>query len=340
MTQHWQGALSCPRAYGDDLERALLKGSNDAFVVTELLDRPLSGEGEHLYLWVKSDGDNTQWLAKSIADALGVAPVDVSFSGLKDRNAITYQWFSVYDPKRQYDNAVKDVFESFPTSELLSQTRDTQKLRRGMHLGNRFAIQIIFDRSMTGEAEQRLAGKLQRIRDFGVPNYFGLQRFGHEGNNLKAFDDYTQLLQAKSRKRVRKPKGIVISAARSHLFNKILAVKVKLQIWQDLHACEPLVAGMPSSPLWGRGRLASEGELLALEQATANELSSWTGPLECLGLQQERRSNVCRPAAFTWQFDGQCLGLSFELPPGEYATTVLREIADCYEPPRALKEPG
>ena len=325
-----------PRAYGGPVGSALLKKENRDFVVTELFDRALSGEGEHLYLWVKSNGDNTQWLAKQMAERLGIDAVDVGFSGLKDRSAITYQWFSIYDPKREFNDSIAEVFSQFDSSELLQISRDTQKLRRGMHAGNHFSIRLEFEETLTAQCAAQLENILTNVGDKGVPNYFGHQRFGHDGNNLKAFDDYVQLTKAKSRKRLRKPKGIVISAARSQIFNAVLALKVESGVWSERLTGDPQINGLPSSPLWGRGRLTSDGEAKKLEQTIADQFTEWAGVLECLGLQQERRANICKPAKFDWSLADRDLNLSFELPPGEYATTVLREIAECYEPERKL----
>lgn len=330
--------LDYPRAYSGPVGRALLKGENRDFIVTELFERELSGEGEHLYLWIKSDGDNTQWLAKKIAEGLGIDAIDVGYCGLKDRNAVTFQWFSIYDPKRKFEQDVSAILNQLDSSELLKTDRDTQKLRRGMHAGNHFEIRLEFVRPLSQQCASQLERILHAVCEKGVPNYFGAQRFGHEGNNLNAFDDYVQLTKTKSRKRLRKPKGIVISAARSQIFNTILAAKVEAGNWCEALGGDPQINGLPSSPLWGRGRLTSEGEAKLLEQAIADQFMEWTGVLECLGLQQERRTNACLPTSFRWSLTDRDLNLSFELAPGEYATTVLREIAHCYEPDR-LKKP-
>lgn len=323
-----------PWAHGGPLGRALLKGENEDFVVTEIFNGPINDEGEHLYLWVKSNGDNTQWLAKAIADALTIDVVDIGFSGLKDRNAVTFQWFSIYDPKRMFAARITEVFNNIGTSELLETRRGIQKLRRGMHSGNRFNIRLVFEQPLSLQCINELEQRLHKIREQGVPNYFGQQRFGHGGNNLKSFDAYVQLAKIKSRKRLRKPKGIVISAARSHIFNVVLATKVHSCSWNELLAGDPQLDGLPSSPLWGRGRLTSSEDAKLIEQGVADQFADWAGALECLGLQQERRANICRPSALSWLFGFQDLCLNFELPPGEYATSVLREIVDCYEPER------
>ena len=339
MTNHL--SLSFPYAYSGVRPRAMLKSENTHFFVAENLGFTPSGEGEHLYLFIESNGDNTQWVADKIAEHLGVKPVDVGFCGLKDRNAITRQWFSVYDPKREAEP--KLVGLSSPERQILSQTRSHAKLRRGDHAGNHFLIRLGLEEPLSDAYKAELTERLAIIALQGVPNYFGLQRFGRMGSNLQAFDQWL-IKQAQTpsppggpkNKRAKRsnPTGLVLSAARSLLFNRLLAKRVEQDCWAEVIAGDVCADQLPTGPLWGRGRSATAEVALTLEQEALAPLKAWADALEHLGLQQERRVLVNVPQDFNWQWEGQMLVLSFGLLPGAYATVVLRELCDCYEPLR------
>src|SRR5690606_7634888 len=157
------------------------------------------------------------WVAEKLAKFFAVKPFDVGYCGMKDRNAVTTQWFSIYLPK--YDEGQVD-WQSFASNidaqiELLQYGRHKQKLRRGMHGGNHFAIHLR-DISENPDLNERLA----HIAKFGVPNYFGEQRFGREGNNL---DEVARWVETGRLPKSRNKKSIILSAARSFLFNQVLS---------------------------------------------------------------------------------------------------------------------
>ncbi len=368
--------LDFPYAYGQPTLRALLKGENAHFVVHEQLGFEPAGEGEHWYVHVESDGDNTQWLAEQMAKALDVKGLDIGFCGLKDRNAITRQWFSIYDPKQTLHDLQARLVGALPNSQILEVTRGQTKLRRGMHAGNGFIITLVFSEHTLPSIKAPLEAKLEQIKTCGVPNYFGLQRFGRNGNNLQEFDRFLAQQEAakasrdsgplartakKGRNKPRKPKGIILSSARSYLFNCVLTERVKSDTWQCVidgdvvHASHAGVldqgvaqeassiddltqpVGVATAPLWGRGRSHTAGSALAIEQEALQSLSTWANALEHLGLSQERRKLCSMPQDLIWVFDDKepvTLRLIFSLPPGEYATGILREICECYEPDR------
>ncbi|WP_053981964.1 tRNA pseudouridine(13) synthase TruD [Marinagarivorans algicola] len=370
--------LDFPYAYGKPALRALLKGENAHFVVHEQLGFEPAGEGEHWYVHTESDGDNTQWLADQMAKALGVKALDIGFCGLKDRHAITRQWFSIYDPKQSIHDLKARLAPALPNSQILEVTRGQAKLRRGMHAGNGFIITLVFSDLALASIQAPLVAKLEQIKACGVPNYFGLQRFGRNGNNLQEFDRFLLQQEAvkasrdsttlapttkKGRNKPRKPKGIILSAARAYLFNCVLAERVKSETWQcvidgdvtheghasALNQCvtqnaKPLIEGstlpenVATAPLWGRGRSHTAGRALMIEQEALHSMSAWANALEHLGLSQERRKLCSVPQDFMWGFDDKdavTLRLIFSLPPGEYATGILREVCECYEPDRS-----
>ena len=132
----------------------------------------------------------------------------------------------------------------------------------------------------------------------------------------------------------RKPKGIILSAARSYLFNQVLCERVKEGSWKALLQGDVELNNLPTAPLWGRGRSATAGAAYDLECRALLPLQPWADALEHLGLNQERRALVSKPKNLQWKVSAKVLTLAFELPPGEYATGVLRELCRCREPSR------
>ncbi len=163
-----------PRAHGAACGEAVLKAVAEDFQVDEVLDIPLSGEGEHLWLWVEKRGLNTEEAARRLGRAAGVQQKNVSYAGLKDRQALTRQWFSLHLPgKADPDLGAAEGADL----RILRRTRHSRKLQRGAHAANGFTLRL------TGLRAERalLDARLERIAADGVPNYFGLQRFGHGG---------------------------------------------------------------------------------------------------------------------------------------------------------------
>lgn len=303
-------SLDFPYAYGQPSAQALFRSVPEDFQVDEDLGLELAGSGEHLYVQLRKRGQNTLWLARELARFCGVRDFDVGYSGLKDRQAVTTQWFSVYLPK----GLQCDLAAFRPEGvELLDAQWHSHKLKAGMHRSNHFVIRL---RNLSAPVDHRL----EQVAE-GVPNYFGEQRFGIDGGNL---EQAQALLVERRNIRNRKERGLILSAARSYLFNRVLAQRVQEGSWS-----QPLDGeDEPSGPLWGRGRPLASGETLALETAVLAEWQEWCHALEHQGLQQERRPLRCVPGNFEGHQEAQDLLLSFSLPPGQYATAVLRELVE------------
>ena len=324
-----------PKAYPDTQARGVLKQQIDDFKVDEIPLGPFTGEGEHVVLHIKKQGVNTHWVGNLIAEAYGVKEQDVSYAGKKDRHGVTTQWFSVYLPKAQAAKVEEilapDYFaaksENDEVIEILSQGRHSKKLRRGDLLGNRFTITL---RDVQGD-RTLIEANLERIKQQGVPNYFGAQRFGHGGGNM---DHALAMLTGKVQVRNRNKKGMYLSAARSYLFNQVIGERIQRGLWHQALEGDLDSQGQPtqlseqaSAPLWGRGRLSSTAKTLELEQQMAEPLAELCEGMEHAGLNQERRVIVCVAEGLRWQWstDG-CLTLSFALAAGQYATSVIDEI--------------
>lgn len=318
-----------PNAYPASGASATLKLLNEDFIVTELPLQLPGGEGEHVWLDIEKNGANTVFVAQQLAEAAGVQDRDVGYAGLKDRYAITRQWFSIYLPKGERPDLTG---LQHPEFKVLSQSRHVKKLRPGDLQGNRFRIVL---RDVTGDPGVMTAieANLQAVAAQGVPNYFGAQRFGFDGGNV---EQGRAMLAREIRVRNPKKKGIYLSAVRSFVFNEVLALRIRQGLWgQTLPGDVMDEAGQPTGPLWGRGRVTTTGQAQALEMGVAKRHASLCDGMEHAGLDQERRALVVRPADMSWEWPqaGQ-LVLAFSLPAGTYATSVLNEILRTTEPDR------
>ena len=289
------------------------------FCVDETLGFELSGAGEHVYLHVYKRGDNTAWVVKQIARLAEVATMDVGYCGLKDRRALTSQWFSIYLPKGPEPDWSQLNSASIQVTKV---TRHSQKLRRGQHKNNRFCIRL---RDLSADLPDTL---IEQVLNQGVPNYFGEQRFGHGGENLNLAEE---LLSGERKIRNRQRRGLILSAARSYLFNLVLASRVRDGSWNqciDGDTCVDIGTGrFAEGPLWGRGRSPAQLDALAQEAEILEPWAKWRDAMEHMGLSQDRRALVLRSIDPSWQREGSDLILKFALSPGCYATALLRELA-------------
>ncbi len=342
-------------ANGESRCQGVYKSRAEDFVVEEQIAFTLSGEGEHLWCWVEKKGENTDWVSHQLAKWAGVRTSRVGVAGQKDRHAVTRQWFSIQLPGQEDPDPQALQLDSV---RILKMVRHQRKLQTGGLQGNRFELVI---RDIQGECAD-LETRLQSIREQGVPNYFGEQRFGNHGRNLpKATEFFNgQLTRLK-----RNQKSMYISAARSWIFNQILSKRIEQQSWnrfmpgdvmqlegssrwfeddgsaelavrveqQDLH---------PTGAMVGRGELPTKQSVLALESEVLNEFPQWAEGLDKLGLKQDRRALRVLPKELTWQWlsdeDGtKVLQVCFTLPAGSYATMVLRELMQVEDGQRLLK---
>ncbi|OYT87853.1 MAG: tRNA pseudouridine(13) synthase TruD [Burkholderiales bacterium PBB6] len=317
---HW------PNAYPASGATATLKLLNEDFIVTELPLQLPSGEGEHIWLDIEKNGANTAFVAQQLAAAAGVEERDVGYAGLKDRYAITRQWFSIYLPKGETPDLTQ---LQHPEFKVLSQSRHVKKLRPGDLLGNRFRIVL---REVTGDRDA-VEANLKAVAAHGVPNYFGAQRFGHDGGNV---EQGRAMLAREIRVRNPKKKGIYLSAVRSFIFNEVLALRMQQGLWGKTLPGDVMdEAGRPTGPLWGRGRVSTTEDAQALENGVAERNAVLCDGMEHAGLDQQRRSLVASPQDMSWEWlQADQLVITFALPAGNYATSLLNEILHTTEPDR------
>jgi tRNA pseudouridine13 synthase len=334
--------LRPPRAHGAPLPPAELKATPEDFHVEEQLSFEPSGTGPHWLLRVEKRTANTRWVAAEIARLAGVPARDVGYAGLKDRHAIAVQWFSVPNLGRSAESWVDVRTAEFKVLEARANLR---KLKVGALSGNRFRIRL---RNATWSREQ-LDLKLDALRAHGAPNYFGPQRFGRDGYNL---DRVAAWVQSGVAPRGRAERSFTLSAARSLMFNAVLARRVEAGDWSQLAPGD--LASLdgsgshfsvtsfddelrrrlaefdihPSGPLWGRGHPASQGRALEHELEVSREFAPVAELLAAEGLTQERRALRCAIRELSAERDASTLTLSFSLGRGQFATAVLREICE------------
>jgi tRNA pseudouridine13 synthase len=322
---------------------ACFKQSPEDFIVEEELPFGLTGQGEHAWLKVRKRDNNTDWVAAGIAQHAGVKKHAVGYAGLKDRFAVTTQWFSVYLPGRDDVNWDELHLEGV---DVLETTRHQRKLQRGALKQNRFTIRLSeIEIANNGDIEQVIE-RCELIRQQGIPNYFGEQRFGHGLSNLAD----AERMFSQSRKRVpRHKRSLFLSAARSWIFNTILSERIRAGTWNHRikgdvfmldgrSACfsddgsddldQRLNNGEihPTAVLWGDGENMATADCEAIEAAVVDRYPLFKQGLRDARVAQQRRSLRLMVKDIECHRQDSGLVLAFSLQAGSYATMVLREI--------------
>jgi tRNA pseudouridine13 synthase len=347
LPEHWiRAALDVPLAFGGAAGRARLRVEPEDFQVDEQLGFAPAGAGPHALLRVRKRLANTEWVAREIARAARVRPFDVGYAGLKDRRAVTTQWFTVPLGKATADSWLGAQGEGWQVIEAHAHGR---KLPRGALAGNRFTLRL---RQFEGDRDRCLE-LLQRVGEAGTPNGFGPQRFGRELGNLQVAWAATQHAAGRDGEPLR---GMVLSAARSLMFNAVLAQRIAQGSWNTLVAGDlanldgrnsvfavdqpdatlaARVAALdlhPTGPLQGEGGPQPAGDVAALEQQVLAQYGELGAVVLRSRVEAARRPLRVALRHLEAGFDGDTLQLGFELRGGSFATAVLREIVDAAEP--------
>ena len=341
MTENKQSAIEVPvweYAYGGPASQGKIKTLPDDFIVEEQLSFEPEGAGEHAFLQIEKCGENTDFVARLLARFAGVRQRDVSYAGIKDRHARTTQWFSVWLPGKQDPDWKQMETE---TIKVLQATRHARKLKRGVLSGNQFQIRI---RDWQGDKIQ-LEQQLQQIKNHGFPNYFGVQRFGNQGQNVNR-----ALSLFAGAKVKREQRSIYLSAARSYLFNQLLSSRILAGNWNqaiegdvcifdqsnsyfkvdtlDDSVVERVNAAdiHPTGMMYGKGESEVSGQAQLIEQSIINDAPELADGLVKLDLTADRRALRVMVKNLHWEIDESELLLRFSLPSGCYATSLLREL--------------
>jgi tRNA pseudouridine13 synthase len=313
----------------------------DFFVAEELGFEP-SGEGEHLLLYIRKKNITTEMLVSDLAKLFKLKTRDIGFCGLKDKKAVTEQWLSVHLPIK---DSIPDV--AGYNWQLIKGVRHNKKLRRGIHKGNRFVIQL---RNIEGDASL-LEERLKVLGEEGFPNYFGWQRFGGGGSNVeKAERLFLGELKCKPFQR-----SLFYSAARSYLFNHFLSLRIQSNTWNNalsgdcfnldgtnaIFGPEDITADIerriiekdihPVGPLFGVDNLRLESKSLEVCEQVANQFPVLVAGLVAAKIKTAWRPLRVMPKSLNWKLNDQSCELMFSLPVGSYATALIHELVTLNE---------
>ena len=310
-------------------------------------ERPLyqpCGEGEHLYITITKRGLSTPDLVRRLSSTLGIKAQAIGVAGLKDARAVTTQMVSLQGVTPEQVSGIK-TDDSLLSFQILGRHRN--RLRTGHHAGNRFRLVI---RQVADHARDTVPSVLDHLRTRGVPNYFGPQRQGKRGDNYEV--GAALLHDARRREKMNRAQRIwYLNAYQSFLFNRMLARRIhtidrvfvgdwatKLENGacfevDDAEKEQPRVDRFEISPTgilfgsrvsWASGEPGSIEEAVIAETGTTKE--ALVAAAKACGFRGERRALRIPLAELEWSLSGDVLTLSFRLPPGAYATSVLREL--------------
>lgn len=355
----WLGLDKLAYLQGEPTARGMLKQQFADFKVSEELGFEMGGNGEHLFLYIKKQNLSTIEVVRKIAAVAEARIAMVGYAGMKDKRAECTQWFSV--PLQKEKGAVKENENQSIISRLedenikiISTVRNNRKLKIGSHKRNLFDITL---RNCL-EGREEFDANLDKIKQFGVPNYYGFQRFGRELSNLKQVDKLIHDPQTNTKRRQKSfKKGMLISAARAYVFNQVLSSRITNNNWSqfvagdvinldgtarnfiveegawdatlqkrlenfDIHLTGPLLGKVDS-----KDKYISSGKAADIEKAEVDKYPKILEYLQKIGAKSSRRPLRFLPEELRWAWLDDCtLNLSFALSPGAYATSLLREV--------------
>lgn len=321
---------------------ALLKQECADFIVIEDLGYEMSGDGEFVALRVRKTGANTLFVGEKLAKFAGVSERNMGYAGLKDRQAVTEQWFCLQMPGQETPDFSQFELEGV---EILEVTRHNRKIRTGSLQGNHFEILL-----RGAEETDELKARLEFVKNFGFPNYFMEQRFGRDGHNL------TQALrwaQGEIKVKDRKKRSFYLSAARSEIFNLVVAARIEQGVADRVLAND--IVQLNGSHSWFKAdeneelnalqvRLDSQDILLTapligeqnlqaseIENEIVAEHNAFAPLMKQEKMKAVRRPLLMRAQDFRWAFNKDGLKLNFYLPSGSYATALIRELVNYKE---------
>lgn len=352
------------RAYGGPVFNGLIKEQPEDFFVREELGFEPAGDGDHLYLWIEKKGMNTLAVREKLAQIAHLPPVNIGYSGLKDKKAITQQWFSLKPKKNSNIDKELEGFEfneKFPGNEqsfrILKILKHNKKLKIGSHRGNYFEVNIkrCFPISSAYSASQAIEQKkevIQCIEQQGFPNYFGNQRFGYNFNNI---DKAIKLFDGKI-KPSKEKRSLYLSAARSFLFNALLNERVIQNNWNQYIVDDHLILNGSNSffsidtnnkedienihrrikekDIHIAGILpgySDANEIRGIEHNVFNQFPKLYKPLIESDIKLTRRPLRGTVKNLTTTVDDDVMSFKFSLPKGSYATVFLSELFNIVE---------
>ena len=321
---------------------ARIKQHWDDFRVDEELGFAPTGAGEHLLLRIEKAGQSTTEVARQISSTLGISDSDIGYSGMKDRQARTRQWFSI-----RLDQAAEAELGRLQSDQLqiLEQSRNQRKLQIGAHKANHFQLILreVMGVNASGaeppatNAEASLDRKLQTLAHQGVPNYFGSQRFGRDLSNLHQVRELlraeaSQAIATRNRYRHKRKRSMLYSAARAYLFNQLLSARITRGNWasyvdgdvlnlnhtkrcflvepgawgpelqQRLDELDIHITGLLPGRIDSKDRYVTRGQSADTEKAVCKEFAELVTGLEQQGLSAARRPLRFQVQQLQWQW--------------------------------------
>ncbi|HQS01646.1 MAG: hypothetical protein B7Y07_05730 [Halothiobacillus sp. 24-54-40] len=360
-----EGPLSdLARLLEPPLLRGVLKQSPADFRVDEVLGFEPDGEGPHGLFLIEKTGMTTGHLLGALSKISRVPERDIGFCGLKDKQAVTTQWFSLPLPPKHPPHTDPDWFAALPNGvRVVRWAPHRKKIRRGIHQGNRFTLVI---HGVTGE-DAGFDHRLATLNQHGFPNYFAEQRFGHQGGNYNLLHKIAAIPAEQSASISRADRNWGLSTLRAELFNHCLSQRLAQR--SDVLAQVGDLAQLAGShsrflvtveelartqtrlgegdvaltgPLWGEGASPAGGDIGLNEAVIAHQIMAqlgrentptyWPQHLAAWRVEHDRRllRAPLSDLQSTWLdvADGRQLQLSFTLDAGAYATALLRELID------------
>ena len=321
---------------------ARIKQHLDDFRVDEELGFAPTGAGEHLLVRIEKAGQSTTEVARQISSTLGISDTDIGYSGMKDRQARTRQWFSI-----RLDQKAEAELGRLQSDQLqiLQQSRNQRKLQIGVHKANHFQLVLreVMGVNATGaefsatNAEATLDRKLQTLAQQGVPNYYGSQRFGRDLSNLHQVRellraDADQAFATRNRYRHKRKRSMLYSAARAYLFNQLLSARITRGNWasyidgdvlnlnhtkrcflvepgawgaelqQRLDELDIHITGMLPGRIDSKDRYVTHGQAADIEKVVCEEFAELVSGLEQQGLMSARRPCRFQVQQLQWQW--------------------------------------
>ena len=339
MVERWPTINECPTWQG------VIRTEPQDFLVEEIPAYLPSGSGEHLMILVEKCDRTTENVIKELVSQTNTGRGQIGHAGMKDRRAVTRQWLSL--PASAKDRLADFKLEGV---KIIQTGLHGNKLKTGHLKGNRFNIRV---RGLDPQATQALVQRSQLVAKNGIPNYFGPQRFGRNGANEQTG---RELISGKRKERNRQTLRLMLSALQSALFNDVLAERIKRAMFQKVFAGDLLTksdtGGMficedpdidqarmdayevhPTGPMFGPKMRTPQGDIEKMEQEilAAAGLDRNVFSKYAKLTRGTRRALRVTPADLKAEENQDNLALTFSLPAGAYATSVLRELVDYRE---------
>lgn len=322
-----------------------LKASPADFKVEELPLYQPEGQGPHVYIRLGRAGLGTRETAAWLAALFKTDLVNIGYAGLKDKNALTFQDFSLLTAlsPNQAAAAVNQAGGGLTAAPL---GRHRNKLKVGHLLGNRFTIVLRGLKEPAAQALPRARELAGRLKNLGLPNYFGPQRFGYDGGNAA---EARSLLARQGQKRGWRDK-FLCSALQSAIYNAYLAARIRRGAFMEIHPgdiCKKLATGglftaadgpgetkrlrageiTSTGPIFGRKMKAAAGEPGLWEEAALAEEGLSLAAARALGTGDRRPNRIIPDGLQLAEGPAEdSLIFKFSLPKGSYATVLMREF--------------